>query len=92
MDHLLLTPGDVRDRLRERVRALRRERGWTQAELAERAALSEPTVRRFERTGQAQLASVIQLASALGRLRDFESLFAQAEPTTLEELRARRRP
>jgi len=84
---LLFTPGDAAALLARRVRAARKRRGWTQAELARRAALSEPTVRRFESTGHGQLASLLQLASALGHLRDFQDVLAAPEPQSLDELR-----
>ncbi len=45
---------------------------------------------RLERSGRGQIATLLRVASALGRLRDFEALLAAPEPTSLEELRSRR--
>lgn len=89
-DPLLLTPGDVERLLAERMRTLRTARRWTQEELAERAGLGVATVARLERSGRGQIATLLRIASALGRLRDFEALLAAPEPASLDELRARR--
>jgi transcriptional regulator with XRE-family HTH domain len=49
----------------EVVRRLRRERGWTQEQLAEIAALSSKTIQRVERTGMCDLETRSALASVL---------------------------
>ena len=89
MDDILLylTPSDVEDMLARRLRAARKRRGWTQAEMATRSGLSIATVARLEQTGQGQLSSLIHLTAALGRLSDFEALLASGPPSSLEELR-----
>ncbi len=91
IDSLLLAPGDVERLLAQRIRALRKARGWSQEQLAERAGLGVATVARLERSGRGQIASLLRIASALGRLRDFEPLLAAPEPTSLEEIRSLRR-
>ncbi len=90
IDHILVAPGDVERLLAGRIRALRKSRRWSQEELAERAGLGVATVARLERSGRGQIATLLRVASALGRLRDFEALLAAPEPTSLEELRSRR--
>ncbi|MCB9763876.1 MAG: helix-turn-helix transcriptional regulator [Alphaproteobacteria bacterium] len=84
---LILTPTDVERMLASRLRAARKRRGWTQAEMATRSGLSIATVARMEQTGQGQLSSLLHLAAALDRLRDFESLLEPTAPASLEELR-----
>lgn len=91
MDSILITPADVELLLARRLRAERRRRGWTQAELARRGGLSVPTVARFERSGKGQLDSLLLLCTALGRLRDFDALLHEPGPTSLADLRARSR-
>lgn len=86
---LLLSPQDALDLLARRLRAARKERGWTQAELAARSLVSVPTIARIERTGHGQLASFARLCAALDRLGDFQHLLAAPEPRTLDELRRR---
>jgi HTH-type transcriptional regulator / antitoxin HipB len=51
------------------VRSLRKERGWTQAELASRAQVSRDLVNRLERgSSRVELAKVLDVFSALGQL------------------------
>jgi transcriptional regulator with XRE-family HTH domain len=93
MDDLLLalTPADVERALAARLKAARRGRGWTQAEIARRSGLSLATIARLERSGQGQISSLTRLCAALGRLDDFDALLRAAAPTTLDELRRRSR-
>lgn len=52
------------------IRRLRRERGWTQAQLAEFASVSRPTIIRLERGEPVRLDSALQVIGFLGaRLR-----------------------
>lgn len=93
MDDLLLglTPADVEAGLARRVRAARRARGWTQAELAERSALSVATVARFEASGQGQVSSFVRICAALGRLDDLADVLKAPPPASMDELRRRAR-
>jgi transcriptional regulator with XRE-family HTH domain len=52
----------------QRVRKLRKERGWSQPELAERAGLTERTITNYETDARTRppLATVQALADALG--------------------------
>jgi HTH-type transcriptional regulator / antitoxin HipB len=85
----LLTPSDVEVLLAQRLRAERRRRQWTQAELARRANLSIATIARFEQSGQGQVASLLQLCTALGRLAEWGDLLRPPPPTSLDDLRRR---
>ena len=87
MDDLLLTPADGATLLAARLRAARKRKGWTQEELATRSGLSVATVARMEQRGHGQLHSLLAMATALGHLRDFESVMAEPAPRTLDELR-----
>jgi hypothetical protein len=51
--------------------------------------VSYGVIKKFERTGQISLASLLKLALSLGALADFERLFARPLPeqlTSLDEL------
>ena len=48
------------------IRSLRKERGWTQEELAEEAGLSCRTIQRIEQSGHGNLASFRALARTFG--------------------------
>ncbi|HYV44629.1 MAG TPA: helix-turn-helix transcriptional regulator [Myxococcaceae bacterium] len=89
---VLETPTSVAQRLAERVRALRLERGWSRGELAERAGISEETVKSFERRAQITLSRLLLIARALEALDDFLPLFAPRPAGTLSEIETRQRP
>ena len=59
--------------LAQRVKALRKERGWRQEELAKRAELSQPAVSRIERgfVQQPRADVLRRLSEALGVTVDF---------------------
>ena len=63
-----LTPRDLygpRD-LAEAIVELRRQRGWTQATLAEWLHVTRPTVARLESTGAVNIATAIRALTLLG--------------------------
>jgi len=72
-------PIDVLRETAEKLRRLRKMRKWSQAELAERSGVSLGSVKRFEQTGRISFESLLKLAHVLGRLGDFEALFAPEE-------------
>lgn len=80
------TPGEVSRALSERVRKRRKERGFTQAQLARKAGMSLGSYKRFEQTGQIALASLIKVAFALGYEDDFEALFAKRGYASIQEV------
>jgi transcriptional regulator with XRE-family HTH domain len=86
---LLLTVPDATDLIAQRLREARKRQGYTQAQVAQRAAVGVATVQRLERDGTGQISTLLRVMSALGHLRDVESLLQQPEPRTLDELRAR---
>lgn len=50
-----------------RIRAARRERGWRQSDLAERAQITQASINRYENHGyEPTLRIAIKLAAALG--------------------------
>jgi len=71
----LLVPQDVMLLYGSRVRALRIQAGITQKELAQRAGVSEGTIKKFEHTGEIQLRSLLAIALVLNRLDEFEEMF-----------------
>ncbi len=79
----LQTPFDIQRDLAARVRKCRLSMNMTQAELAERSGVSLGSVRRFERTGEISLRSLLALALVLGELKEFSSLFPSREVLSL---------
>ena len=82
----LKSPKDVRLGIAARVRERRREQKLTQAELAVRSDVSLGSVKRFERTGEISLSSLIRIAFVLGYEDDFDKLFSRRSYTSLEEV------
>ncbi len=79
-------PADIVKEIAIKVRALRKEKKYTQQELAERANVSLASYKRFERTGQISFESLVQIAFVLGKLQDFESIFKLNEMEKIEKL------
>lgn len=68
------SPAEVATELARRLRALRLQRGWTQAEAAARSGMTLASYKRFERTGEIAFKSMLKIALAfeqLGRLEVF---------------------
>jgi transcriptional regulator with XRE-family HTH domain len=84
----LQTPEQVRQTLAARTKALRLAKGWKQITLAQRSGVSLASLRRFEDSGRISLESLLELAFALNRLDDFESLLEPLRASSLAELEA----
>lgn len=72
---LLMVPQDVMRSCAAQVRELRIRQNIIQKELAERVGVAEGTIKRFEKTGEAQFRTVLTIALVLRRLEDFTDLF-----------------
>ena len=59
-----------------------------QSTLSERAGVSLASLRRFEQTGRISLKSLLRLSFVLGRLGDFDALFAPPRANSIEDLEA----
>ena len=86
---LLQSPDEITVDVARRVRALRREQRWTQAELAARAGITLATYRRFERTGRIAFERLVRVALVLDALDGFDRLFALPPAASLDELESR---
>lgn len=72
-------PYDFLEELAAKHKALRKQVGLTQSEIAKRSGVSLGSVKRFELTGQISLESLLKLAHVLNRLSDFELVFKSPE-------------
>ena len=79
------TSYDVAHELAARVKARRLELDLTQEGLARKAGMKLPTYRKFERTGEVSLRGILNIASALDMLDDFEGVFAQRRYKNTDE-------
>ena len=69
----LLTTATAQEQLRDNLKALRLQKGFTQKGLSDRSGVSLSTLRKFEQTGLISLESLLKLLmvlDALGRLVD----------------------
>jgi HTH-type transcriptional regulator/antitoxin HipB len=84
----LQIPEQIASTLAARLKALRLARGWKQSTLAERSGVSLASLRRFEDSGKVSLQNLLDLAFALHRLDDFDSLFQPPPASSIAELEA----
>lgn len=73
-------------KLGAKAKALRLSGGWKRATLADRAGVTEASLKRFEQTGQASLELVLRVALSLGRLTEFDGLLEPAPARSMDEL------
>ncbi len=69
------TEQNITASLVERFRKRRKEKGFTQKEMAAATGVSYASLRRFEQTGEISFSSLVKLAKALNCLEDFDALF-----------------
>lgn len=73
---------DIARKIRER----RKEQKITQKQLSVRSDVSFGSVKRFERTGEISLSSLIKIAFALGLENDFDDLFSKKRYSSIQEV------
>ncbi|QIX96724.1 helix-turn-helix domain-containing protein [Cedecea sp. FDAARGOS_727] len=89
--HLLYTPAEVAQQVGSNAKTLRLAKNLSRKTLAEKAGVSESTIKRFETTGVITLEAMILLATALDELPSVTRLFKQEHPHSIEELKNARR-
>ena len=80
------TSFDIVNEVAARVRARRKERKLTQAQLAEKAGMSLASYKRFEQMGQISFQSLASVAIALDCEERFDALFSQRQYSSIEEV------
>ena len=82
------TPSEVMGNIKTNFRKQRKDLGYTQEKLATRSGVSLGTLKRFERTGQISLESLLKLAFVLECLDGFNELcnVKVVVPNSLEDL------
>lgn len=81
----VITERHVAATLAQRVRERRKERHLSQKALADRSAVTYASIRRFEKSGEISLSSLLKIAAALDCLPDFLSLFGKEYVASLKE-------
>jgi len=67
-------PSDILISISQNVVTLRKEKGWTQLNLAEKSDVSYGSIKRFEQSGQISFESLLKIAESLRRLSEFENV------------------
>ena len=79
-------PRDLLKELSVNARTLRKERKWSQEEMARRANMSLGSYKRFEQSGQISLESLLKIAFVFDRLNEFEGIFLSGDEKPSEKL------
>jgi HTH-type transcriptional regulator/antitoxin HipB len=87
----VLTTKDTILEIAHKCRDLRTFRNLSRKTLALTSGVPEPTIKRFESTGHISLASIVQLADALGVRDAFLDLFQRPAAKSLDEIEERDR-
>jgi transcriptional regulator with XRE-family HTH domain len=89
MSIFLITPFEMMQHLARQVQERRLFLNLSQKTLSDRSGVSYGVIKKFERTGQISLESLLKLALTLGKLEKFKDLF-DIEPleniTSLDQL------
>lgn len=64
----------------------RKEKKLTQVQLSQRSDVSLGSLKRFERTGEIALSSLVKISFALGCQNDFDALFARKGYGSIQEV------
>lgn len=80
------TPSDISQSLIEKIKVLRKQEGLSQVELATRSGVSLGSIKRFERTGEISLSSLLQIVYVLDRLEDFKLILNPNNEQSKEHL------
>ena len=83
---MFLTANEILAEVARRVHDARIHAGLRQKDLAEKAGVSLGTFRRFERTGDVSMETVVKVAIALDKEREFLALFPPSDPRSLDEV------
>lgn len=84
LEHKL--PGEVLEAIAQNMVAKRKAQGLTQAQLAEASGVSLGSIKRFERTHQISLASLVNIAFTLRCEDDFLRLFSGKTYSSIEDV------
>lgn len=84
--NFLKSPNDLNMEIAKRVSVRRKEKKITQVQLATTSDVSLGSIKRFERTGEISLSSLIKIAFALGCEDDFDELFSKKGYSSIQEV------
>ena len=82
----LKTPEAYMLQIAQREKTLRKKKRLSRATLSAKANVSYGSLKRFEETGNISLTSLIKLAIALDCTTEFDTLFTNKKPESIEEI------
>lgn len=88
---LIKTPVEILKEVGERAKAARLDLGFTRKTLSVRSGVPEPTIKRFETTGQIGTRALVSIAMALDRAMDLEKLFEETHVSYIDETSSNKR-
>jgi len=80
------TPNDLAKIILNNVRAYRKGQNLSRQRLSEMSGVSFGSIRRFEESGEISLKSLLKIAIVLDCTDEFEQLFKQTEPKSIQEI------
>ena len=86
LNQFKITPNEISGSIVKNVRARRKEAHLTQEQLSRKSGVSLGSVKRFERTGEISLASLIRISVVLDCQEDFLQLFAKKQYRSIQEI------
>lgn len=91
LSNIFKSPASIIEALGTRAKAARLALGWTRKTLSVRSDVPEPTIKRFEQTGNIGTAALISIAVALDGVNEIELLFAPKPIHSIGDVTARKR-
>ncbi|MEX1257903.1 MAG: helix-turn-helix transcriptional regulator [Gemmatimonadota bacterium] len=90
LEYITATDPQILEAIGERLRSLRKARGLTQSEAAERAGLGRHTLYRAEHGDNPTLSTLVRLLRVYARLPALDSFIPVTEVSPMARLRKRR--
>ncbi|MCR5543118.1 MAG: helix-turn-helix transcriptional regulator [Eubacterium sp.] len=87
MDFTWETTSEINKALADRVKEIRKRRGYTQKELAQRCNVSYGSLKLFEQTGDISLKSLTKIATELGVVNEIKNLFTKVPYKDISEIK-----
>lgn len=81
----ITTPEKMKTIILNNVIARRKERKISQIALSEKSKVSYGSIRRFEKTGEISLSSLLKISLALDCIEDFREIFSHEVITNLKD-------
>lgn len=80
------TIDEIIEDLAKRVKNIRKRRGLTQIDISNMSGVSYGSIKRFEKSGEISLYSLVRISIALDCVNEIENLFTNVEYKSIEEI------